>query len=379
MPGNATLTLEAEVARFAAAEIRPFATHFEEISGIPRQLITRMGEIGLLGAVLPPAYGGLGLDCLAYGKMTELIGKACCATRSVLTVHASLVGETILRFGTEEQKTHWLPLIASGEKIGAFALTEPEHGSDAAGIQTSYRKSGSDYLIRGQKKWISLGGIADFFIVLATSNGHITAFITERDHTVTTVPMTGLLGNRAGHVAEITFTDTRVTPEHILGREGNGFTHIVNAAMDYGRYSIAWAGQAIAQEALDNMVSYARTRSQFGQKLGQLAAIQQLIATATVKVHAGRNLCLKAGQARQQRDPDATMETIIAKYYTSKAAMEIATDAVQLFGGNGCYNVYPVERLFREAKILEIIEGTSQVMEGIIAGFALKKYYIPST
>lgn len=364
-----------EARLFAKEHIRPYTNRFEENNGIPRSLIKRMGENGFLGAVFPPQYGGLGLDQIAYGQMTEEIGKACCSTRSVLTVHTSLVGQTILRFGTEEQRSYWLPLIASGKKIGAFALSEPETGSDAGSVKTSYIKHKDEYAITGQKKWISLGHIADFFIVIASCKEKVTAFIVERDETVISTPMQGLLANRAGHVAEITFNNTRIPASNILGKEGIGLSHIINTAMDYGRYSIAWAGLAIAQEALESMATYARQRTQFGQKIYKFQSIQQMISQAVVNVHAARCLCLKAGQMRSENHPDAVVETIVAKYHTSKTAMQIATDAVQLHGGNGCYNMYVPERLFREAKILEIIEGSSQVLQGIISEFGLKKYY----
>lgn len=372
---TATLSITDEARLFAAEHIRPFATAFED-EGVPRSLIRMMGAKGFLGAVLPASYGGMALDAVTYGQMTEQIGKACCSTRSVLTVHTSLVGETINRFGTDEQRSYWLPLIASGERIGAFALSEPLAGSDAAGVKTSYTYKNGEYLITGNKKWISLGNIADFFIVIASCEGKVTAFIVERDSkTVRSTPMKGLLGNRGAHVAEIDFNETKVPPGNILGKEGNGFTHIINAAMDFGRYSIAWAGLAIAQEALDSMAAYARKRTQFGQKIYKFQAIQQLISQAVVNVHASRCLCLKAGQMRDEHHRDAVVETIIAKFHSSRVAMQVATDAVQVHGGNGCYSVYPPERLFREAKILEIIEGSSQVLQGIIADFGLRKYH----
>jgi alkylation response protein AidB-like acyl-CoA dehydrogenase len=376
MKNNAAIASIVDEARlFADEHIRPYVSFFEENKGVPRSLIRKMGEKGLLGAVLPSNYGGTDLDAVSYGQMTEQIGKACCSTRSVLTVHTSLVGETILRFGTDEQRAYWLPLIASGERIGAFALSEPGTGSDAASVKTTYTYQNGEYIISGKKKWISLGNLADFFIVIASNEGKVTAFIVERNKTVRSSAMMGLLGNRAAHVAEIEFNQTKVSSSNVLGKEGNGFTHIINAAMDYGRYSIAWAGVAIAQEALDSMVTYARKRTQFGQKIYKFQAIQQLISQSVVNVHASRCLCMRAGQLRDEHHRDATVETIIAKYHSSKTAMQVATDAVQVHGGNGCYDEYVPERLFREAKILEIIEGTSQVLQGIISDYGLRKYH----
>lgn len=367
-----------EARNFADAHIRPFAGEFETNEAIPRQLIRDMAERGYMSASFPAEYGGLGLDPVYFGMFTEEIGKACASTRALITVNTSLVGETLLRWGSPEQKQKWLPAIAKGEKIGAFGLTEPEVGTDAKSIQTSYRKEGKNYIINGQKKWITFGDIADFVLTIATGENGITAFIAERGaEGFKTSPIKGLLASRAAHIAEIEYRDVVIPEENIIGKEGGGFTYIVSTALDHGRYSIAWAGLAIAQEALEAMVTYSRQRSQFGKKIYNHQLIQGIIGDAITKIHAGRALCLRAGELRKNHDQMAITETTIAKYYTSKIAMEVAIDAVQVHGGNGCYNRYPVERLFREAKIMEIIEGASQVQQEIISSYGLRKYFRP--
>ena len=369
----------AAAAEFADKEIRPFAGQFEENGAIPRELIDKMAEKGFLAPCFPVEYGGLGLDQVYYGCFTGEIGKACASTRAILTVHTSLVGETLLRWGTEEQKKKWLPKIVSGEKIGCFGLTEPYVGTDAKSVQTTYRKEGGKFIINGTKKWITLGDIADFFLIVTNGEKGLSAFLVEREmEGVKTTPIKGLLAGRAAHIALIELKDVEVPAENLLTKEGSGFTYIVNTALDNGRYSIAWGGLALCQEALDCMVSYSRKRKQFGQKLHRFQLVQGMIGDAVTKIHAARALCLKAGELRKNKDSNAVMETTIAKYFTSKIAMEITTDAVQVHGGNGCYNQYPVERLFREAKILEIIEGTSQVQQEIIANYGLRQYYNPS-
>ncbi len=365
-----------EARAFAAKEIRPFAAEFEEKEAVSRELIDKMAKRGYLAASFPQEYGGLGLDPVYYGLFTEEIGKACCSTRGLLTVHTSLVGEALVRLGTRQQKERWLLPMARGEQLAAFALTEPEVGTDAKSVQTSYRKEGSKYIINGKKKWITFGDIADLFLVVARGDSGITTFIVERTGGgVVTKPIKGLLASRAAHIAEIEFKDAAVPPENIITKEGSGFSYVVNTALDHGRYSIAWGGIGIAQEALEAMVNYSRQRSQFGVKIHNHQLIQGIIGDAVTRIHAGRALCLKAGQMRRDGDPDAVMETTIAKYYTSKIAMAVTIDAVQVHGGNGCYNRYPVERLFREAKILEIIEGTSQVQQEIIASYGLRRYF----
>jgi alkylation response protein AidB-like acyl-CoA dehydrogenase len=367
-----------EAGEFADREIRPFAGEFEENGAIPRELIAKMAQKGYLGACFPEEYGGLDLDPVYYGRFTEEIGKACSSTRAILTVHTSLVGETLLRCGSDRQKKKWLPLMAAGEKIGAFGLSEPEVGTDAKNVQTSSKKEGGNYIVNGTKKWITLGDIADFFIIITRGEKGNDAFIVEREREgVVTRPIKGLLAGRSDHIAYIDLNNVAVPAENLLGKEGSGFTYVVNTALDYGRYSIAWGGLGLAREALEAMVSYSRKRSQFGQKIYRFQLIQGIIGDAVTNVHAGRALCLRAGELRRKRDAAAAMETTIAKYFTSKIAMEITTAAVQVHGGNGCCNAFPVERLFREAKILEIIEGTSQIQQGIIANYGLRHYYRP--
>ena len=370
-----------EAREFADREIRPFAAEFEANEAVPRELINKMAQRGFLAASFPREWGGLGLDPVYYGLFTEEIGKACTSTRSLLTVHTSLVGETLLRWGTEAQKKKWLPAMARGEKLAAFALTEPEVGTDAKSVQTTYRREGNKYIINGTKKWITYGDIADFYLTVTTGEKGITVFIIERGMSgmkgVKTVPIKGLLASRAAYIAEISFDNVEVPAENIVGKEGSGFTYIVSTALDHGRYSIAWAGIAIAQEALEAMVTYSRKRSQFGKKIYNHQLIQGMLGDAVTKIHAGRALCLRAGELRKTNHNLAVTETTIAKYFTSKIAMEVTTDAVQVHGGNGCYNKYPVERLFREAKILEIIEGTSQVQQEIISSYGLRAYYRP--
>jgi alkylation response protein AidB-like acyl-CoA dehydrogenase len=364
-----------EARRFADAVIRPGARQFDRQERLPREIINEMAKRRYLLAGLSVENGGLGLDPVSYGLFTEEIGKACCATRSLITVQSSLVGETLSRWGSKAQKDKWLMSIASAENIGAFALSEPDVGSDARDVQTNYRKNGSDYIVTGRKKWISFAAIADFFIVIAACGPEMSAFIVERDRAgVKTIPQKGLLGNRAAHLAEIELDEVRIPEENIIGSPGSGYAFIVNHALDHGRYSIAWAGVAIAQEALDAMVAYARNRNQFGQKIARFQLIQRKIADAVTKTKAARALCLSAGQMRSNKHPDAVAETTIAKYFASKAAMAVASDSVQVHGGNGCSDRYPVERLFREAKVLEIIEGTSQIQQLMIAKFGLRKF-----
>jgi alkylation response protein AidB-like acyl-CoA dehydrogenase len=367
--------LVASARAFAEETLRPRAGEFDQQECVPRDVLHELAERGLLGAILPREFGGGGLDPLSYGLLTAEIGKGCSSTRALLTVHASLVGETLARMGSSDQKRRWLPDMAAGRRLACFALSEPDIGSEATAVKTSYRAQGGEFVINGQKKWITYGAIADLFLVFAASEGEISAFIVDRTmEGLSTKPMSGLLASRGAHLAEVKFDNVVVPKENLIGRLGTGFTFVGNTALFYGRYSVAWAGVAIAEAAVEEMVEYARNRQQFGKKLRQHQMVQSLIAGAVAKLHAGRALCEKVGQLRNQGDDAAVMEANIAKYVTSKLAMEVTLTAVQVFGGNGCWNAYPVERLFREAKILEIIEGSSQIQEMLISEHAIRHY-----
>lgn len=360
---------------FAEKTLRPCAGEFDRNETLPREIIEALAETGLLGATIPREYGGMGLDPLTYGLVTEQIGKACCSTRSLLTVHTSLVCETLVKLGSPAQKDRYLPSLAAGELIGCFALSEPGAGSDANSVQTRYEHNGDHFLLNGCKKWITFGELADLMIVIAKEGGTVSAFLVEKDmQGVEVKPIKGLLGNRASHMAEIVFTDVKVPAANVLGGLGAGFNFVVNTALFYGRYSIAWAGLSIAQAALEEMSGYARRREQFGQKIGQFQLVKGLIADSLTQVHAARALCLQIAELRLANDDQAIMETNIAKYFTSKAAVEVASHAVQVLGANGCFNQYPAERLYRESKILEIIEGSSQIQQVLIANHGMRIY-----
>lgn len=366
-----------EAEQFVKHNIDPYATSFDRSEMLPREMIDKLAEKKYLSANLPIKYGGLELSPVNYGKFTEIIGKSCSAVRTLITVHSTLVGESISRWGTANQKDKWLPLISAGSVLGAFALSEPDTGSDAKGIQTTYRRTADGYILNGRKKWISFGGIANVFLTIAKdeSSESITAFLVERESKgLCSTPISGMLAGRATHLAEIELDHVEVSAGNVLGKVGSGFTYVVNHALDHGRYSIAWAGVAIAQAALEEMVKYTRTRSQFGKKLCEFESVQTIISNATIDVEAARSYCIRAGELRGSRDPEGIMMTTMAKIFSSRVAMKVCTDAVQLHGANGLHSDFKAERLFREAKVLEIIEGNTQVLEKVVSGAVLSKY-----
>ncbi|MCE5294806.1 MAG: acyl-CoA dehydrogenase family protein [Chlamydiales bacterium] len=361
---------------FVENVIRPQAKQIEDGSGVSRELISQMGKLGFLGVSLPKEYGGLNHNPLTYGFFTEAIGKGCAATRSLITVHSSLVSHTILRYGSALQKKTLLPQLACGNIIAAFALSEPNHGSDAKSIETSYETTADGFILNGRKKWITMGGIADLYMVMAKKGAMVSAFLVDRKLPgISVKPIVDTMAGRGTHLAEIIFDNVSIPKDALLLQEGSGFSYIVNYALDHGRYSIAWGGVAIAHEALDAMVSYARSREQFGKKLFNFQLIQGMIGDSSTKYSAARALCIEAGMMRNQNHSEATLKTTTAKYFASKVANEIASFALQVHGANGFHPDYVAEKLFREAKVLEIIEGTSQIQQQMISDAALRDHY----
>lgn len=356
-----------EFQAFVDTVVIPYAADHDQNERIHPEVLEKLKESGYLGSMLPKAYGGMDLDHVTQGILHEELGRGCSAVRSLLTVHG-MVALAILRWGTKQQKEEWLPKLASGEAIAAFGLTEPHAGSDAKSIETTAAKSGNGYVIQGEKKWITMGQIADVFLVFAQCEGMPTAFLVERNREgFMDEAMSGLLGARASMIAKLTFESCQVPSDNLLGQVGTGLSHVALFCLDYGRYTIACGCVGLAQACLTASIDYASERQQFGKLLQENQLIQKMITEMTVNVKAARLLCYKAGYLRDSGDPDSIMDTWAAKYFASRAVTKAASDAVQIHGANGCHSDFPVERYFRDAKINEIIEGTTQMHEMLIA------------
>jgi hypothetical protein len=281
---------------------------------------------------------------------------------------------TIWRWGTEAQKAQWLEKLGQGHAIAAFALTEPEAGSDAREIRTEAVASGDDFLLSGHKKWITFAQIADLFLVFARSQRGPCAFLLERDTPGLVIsPVQGMLGTRASMMAEVHFQQCRVPKKNLVGAPGFGLSHIASSALDCGRYSVAWGCVGIAQACLETCLQYTGQRKQFGALLRDHQLVQRMIAHMVVGVKAARLLCYNAGQLKDAGDPTSMIETSIAKYFACRTAAEVARDAVQIHGANGCSSEYPAERFYRDAKIMEIIEGSNEIQEITIAQSACQE------
>ncbi|MBD2592899.1 acyl-CoA dehydrogenase family protein [Nostoc spongiaeforme FACHB-130] len=365
---------QAEFRAFVNQEICPDAGKWDRQEFTPPELIKKIAQRGFLGAILPQEYGGRAMDMITYGILNEEIGRGCSSIRSLLTVH-NMVAHAVCKWGNKSQKEYWLPKLASGEIIAAFALSEPNVGSDAKSVETKATLVGDTYVLNGQKKWITYGQIADIYLVFAQCEGKPTAFLVEKNSPGFTVkPMSGILGVRASMSAELYFHNCQIPRENLVGRLGFGFAYIAASALDYGRYSVAAGCVGIAQACLEACIKYTNERTQFGVYLKEHQLIRQKITQMIANTKAARLLCYQAGYLKDINDPNSIIETSIAKYFASTVATKIANDAVQLHGGNGCSNEYPVERYLRDSKIMEIIEGSTQIQEITIAESGYQDY-----
>lgn len=360
---------------FVNGEIIPNASQYEKDERLPDDLIGQLAKRGYLGAILPEQYGGRGMDYITYGLLNEELGRGCASVRSLVMMQ-NMVSQTLRKWGNEEQKECWLPKIASGETIAAFALTEPETGSDAVNIVTSLTDADdSTFIVNGHKKWITLGQIADLFLVFGKKQGMLCAFLMEKETPgLTKTPIAGMLGMKASMLAELHFDNCVIPQENLVSKAGFGFVPVGITALNIGRYSIAWGCIGIGQACLDASINHTSSRKQFGDYLKKHQLIQEMIANMTVNLKAGRLLCFQAAQTQEHGEQNAIMEIMIAKYFTSKMAFNIANDAVQIHGAIGCSSDSAVQRHLRDAKIMEIIEGTSQIHQIQIAEYAYREY-----
>jgi alkylation response protein AidB-like acyl-CoA dehydrogenase len=359
---------------FVGDEIAPYANRYDQEERTPPELIGKLAQQGYLGAIVPPEHGGTGLDMITFGLLNEEIGRGCSSVRSLLTVH-SMVSHAILKWGSKQQRATWLPRLAAGEIIGAFGLSEPNVGSDARSVETTATRRGDEYVLNGCKKWTTYGQIADLFLIFARCDGKPSAFLVERNTPgFATQPILGMLGTRASMVAEVHMQDCRIPKENLVGGLGFGVATVATSALDIGRYSVAWGSVGIAQACLDACIRYTSARKQFDGYLKDYQLIRQMITDMITNVKAARLLCLQAGYLKDTGDPNTVMETWVAKYFASTIAMKAAADAVQIHGANGCSPDYPVQRYFRDAKIMEIIEGSTQLQQIMIAEYGYQQH-----
>ena len=376
------LTKEQEFGRkmvreFAVNEVEPIAADIDKEHRFPTETVEKMARYGLLGVPFPTEYEGAGGDHISYAITVEELSRVCASTGVICSAHTSLCCWPIFAWGNEEQKAKYLPDLLSGRKLGAFGLTEPGAGTDSAGQQTRAVLDGDEYVLNGSKVFITNGGYAETFVVMAMTdkskgNRGITAFIVEKGDEGFSIGKTeDKMGICASSTTELVFKDCRIPKDRVLGKVGQGFK-VAMSTLDGGRIGIASQALGIAQGALDVTVDYMKARKQFGKKLSEMDALRQVVADLATKIEAARLLIYQAADMKDKH-MNYGPKSAMAKLFAAETAMEVTTKCVQLHGGYGYTKDYPVERMMRDAKITEIYEGTSEVQRIVIAASVLGK------
>ena len=379
---NFQLTKEQEFVRkmvreFAVNEVEPLAADIDREHRFPTETVEKMARYGLLGVPFPTEYEGAGGDHISYAITVEELSRVCASTGVICSAHTSLCCWPIFAWGTEEQKAKYLPDLLSGRKLVAFGLTEPGAGTDSAGQQTRAVLDGDEYVLNGSKVFITNGGYAETFVVMAMTdkskgNRGITAFIVEKGDEGFSIGKTeDKMGICASSTTELVFKDCRIPADRVLGKVGQGFK-VAMSTLDGGRIGIASQALGIAQGALDVTVDYMKARKQFGKKLSEMDALRQVVADLATKIEAARLLIYQAADMKDKH-MNYGPKSAMAKLFAAETAMEVTTKCVQLHGGYGYTKDYPVERMMRDAKITEIYEGTSEVQRIVIAASVLGK------
>jgi len=358
------------VRNFADKEIIPNTRENDEQCRFPMETFKKMGKLGILGGPVPKEYGGAGLDYIAHAVVTEEIGRACSSLRTTLSVQISLVELSLARWCSEEQKQRYLPALCSGEKMGCFGLTEPDSGSDAAAMRSKAVREDGGWRLNGSKMWISNGGICDMALVFAQtdfSKKHkgLIALLIDRDmEGFSSQDIHGKLGMRSSNTASLHFDNVFVPDANVVGEVGDGFK-IAMSALDNGRYSVAAGSVGICQASLEASVKYAKEREQFGKPIASFQLVQELIADIAVDTESARLLTFRAGHLKN-KGVRCTREVSMCKYYATEAATRCANSAIQVHGGYGYSNEYPVERYLRDSRVGTLYEGTSQIHKLIL-------------
>ncbi|MCK4614964.1 MAG: acyl-CoA dehydrogenase family protein [Thermoplasmata archaeon] len=365
-----------DIRAFVDEVIAPQATYLEQNEVLPKEILNELGKRGYMGVTIPEKYGGLGADNISYEIVCEEVSRGCGSTGITVAAHNTLGIQQIYLMGSEEQKERWIPPLATGKKLGSWGLTEPQAGSDAGGLQTTAVPDGDEWIINGSKIFITSGHEAEIFTIMAMTDKAkrhrgISAFVVERG-----TPGFRLgakedkLGLRATVTSELVFEDCRVPKENMLGERGMGFIGAMNI-LDSGRIGIGAMALGIAQAAFDAALEYAKTRQAFGRPIGKKQAIAFMLSNMAMEIDAARLLLLKAAWLKDNKKP-FTKEAAMGKLFASEVGTKICSKAIQIHGGHGFTTRYPVERFYRDAKITEIYEGTTEVQKMVISGNLLK-------
>ena len=355
-----------EFRTFVTLNVEPFAEQWDRDQQLPDSAISKLAQCGYLGCSLPPDYDGEGWDLVTFGLLHEALGRGSSALAGVLTVQA-MVSMALLKWGTAEQKRKWLPPLAKGEMIAAFALTEPGAGSDLQSLATKVAAQGDHFILNGDKKWISCAQFASVFLVFGKMEQRPVACLVPRGSPGLSVePITDLMGFRAAGLGQLHFENVEVAAANLVGKPGFALSHVAPVGLHFGRISTACSALGLLRGCFEESISHAAARRVGDRSVGQIGMIRSLIARMGTDLEAGRFLCHNACGAQDAHLPEAFEKAFMAKYFTSRAAVRAASDAVQIRGASGCHGASPTSRFYRDAKIMEIIEGTTQIHEDVL-------------
>ena len=360
-------TLYKEFREFVEEHVTPNAADWDKRRGVPQEVIKLCSKAGYVGGIIPKEFGGGGWDTVTFGLLNEAIGSASSSLCALFTVH-TMVAMPLAKWGTPDQQKRYLEPMAKGDLIASFVLTEPKVGSDMQNIQTTFTPQGDIYLLNGTKKWITYSGISDIFLVFGkTDEGKPLACIIRSDTPgVKVTRLEDMLGFRAAYVSKIEFNNCEIPQEDIVGKAGLGLAYVAPYGLHYGRMSTAWSSVGLLRACLEISAAYSRERRASDSLLIDFGMIRQIITDMGVDLEAAQHLCLSAAMADDAHSPKAMEKTLIAKYYASRAAVRAAADAIQVMGASGCHEDNPAARFYRCAKIMEIIEGTNQVLQRVL-------------
>lgn len=358
---------------FAKKNIEPFANDWDINERLSDDIIKKCAEEGYMGALIPKEYGGMELDCVTYGLMNEAFGCASVSLTGLFNVH-TMVAQTLIKWGTEEQKKQWLSKMATGEVLAALAITEPAAGSDMNGIETTYELKGDTLILNGKKRWITFGGIADLFLVFGKLEGKAIACLVDRKvKGFNVIEVKNMLGFRAGHLAVLEFDNCEIPKENIVGKEGVAFSYIAPYALEYGRISVAWAALGLIRACMEACSVHVLKRKTFDRLLIEHGAISKFMTDMGVDYEAAKLLCIRASTLKDESNYEATESIMTAKYFVSKAAAEHSSNAVQVLGALGCNENFSVARYYRDSKTFGIIEGSNEIHQMLLGkSFARK-------
>lgn len=359
-------TRHEEFKTFVVRNVEPFAEQWDREQWLPDAILAKLAKQGYLGCSLPPDYDGQGWDVVTFGLLNEAFGRGSSALTGVLTVQA-MVSMSLLKWGTVEQKRKWLPPLAKGEMIAAFALTEPGAGSDLRSLATEFTRNADGFILNGTKRWISCAQFADVFLVFGKMEQRPVACLVPRESSGLRVePITDLMGFRAAGLAQLHFENVEVPAANLVGKPGFALSHVAPVGLHYGRISTACSALGLLRGCFEESIAYAAKRRIGDKTVGDIGMIRSLIARMGTDLEAARLLCHCACRAEDDHLPEVFEKAFMAKYFTSRAAVSAASDAVQIRGASGCHGSSATSRFYRDAKIMEIIEGTTQIHEDVL-------------